>query len=199
MLTRPREIYLATAVSIGILLSLIAPLGPPLARADGTSQLAELVDAAAERLEVADPVAAFKWRAQLPNEDSGRVEQQLAKLGEDARSQHIDPDYVTRVFDDQIRATEAIEYSRFSDWKLNPASAPPEPPDLSASRSAIDSLNNRMLSQIWSHWSLLSAPSCAAQLDRAKRDIVRSRHLDSLYQRALTTATQSYCQALPPA
>lgn len=175
MLTRPREIYLATAVSIGILLSLIAPLGPPLARADGTSQLAELVDAAAERLEVADPVAAFKWRAQLPIEDSGRVEQQLAKLGEDARSQHIDPDYVTRVFDDQIRATEAIEYSRFSDWKLNPASAPPEPPDLSASRSAIDSLNNRMLSQIWSHWSLLSAPSCAAQLDRAKRDIVRSR------------------------
>lgn len=151
MLTRPREIYLATAVSIGILLSLIAPLGPPLARADGTSQLAELVDAAAERLEVADPVAAFKWRAQLPIEDSGRVEQQLAKLGEDARSQHIDPDYVTRVFDDQIRATEAIEYSRFSDWKLNPASAPPEPPDLSASRSAIDSLNNRMLSQIWSH------------------------------------------------
>lgn len=115
-----------------------------------------------------------------------------------ARS-NIDPDYVTRVFDDQIRATEAIEYSRFSDWKLNPASAPPEPPDLSASRSAIDSLNNRMLSQIWSHWSLLSAPSCAAQLDRAKRDIVRSRHLDSLYQRALTTATQSYCQALPPA
>lgn len=111
MLTRPREIYLATAVSIGILLSLIAPLGPPLARADGTSQLAELVDAAAERLEVADPVAAFKWRAQLPIEDSGRVEQQLAKLGEDARSQHIDPDYVTRVFDDQIRATEAIEYS----------------------------------------------------------------------------------------
>lgn len=107
--------------------------------------------------------------------------------------------FVTRVFDDQIRATEAIEYSRFSDWKLNPASAPPEPPDLSASRSAIDSLNNRMLSQIWSHWSLLSAPSCAAQLDRAKRDIVRSRHLDSLYQRALTTATQSYCQALPPA
>lgn len=105
MLTRPREIYLATAVSIGILLSLIAPLGPPLARADGTSQLAELVDAAAERLEVADPVAAFKWRAQLPIEDSGRVEQQLAKLGEDARSQHIDPDYVTRVFDDQIRAT----------------------------------------------------------------------------------------------
>lgn len=158
-----------------------------------------MVDAAAERLEVADPVAAFKWRAQLPIEDSGRVEQQLAKLGEDARSQHIDPDYVTRVFDDQIRATEAIEYSRFSDWKLNPASAPPEPPDLSASRSAIDSLNNRMPSQIWSHWSLLSAPSCAAQLDRAKRDIVRSRHLDSLYQRALTTATQSYCQALPPA
>ena len=38
--------------------------------------------------------------------------------------ERIDPDYVARVFGDQINATEAIEYSRFADWKLNPSDAP---------------------------------------------------------------------------
>ena len=40
-------------------------------------------------------------------------------MSADAAGNAIDPDYVTRVFGDQINATEAIEYSKFADWKLN--------------------------------------------------------------------------------
>nr|WP_278248620.1 chorismate mutase [Mycobacterium decipiens] len=184
---------------MGVLLSPVAPLIPPQVQADSSSQLIELVDAAAERLEVADPVAAFKWSMHSAIEDPARVEQQLTKLRDDATSEDIDPEYVTRVFRDQISATEAIQYSRFADWKLNPPSAPAEPPDLSVSRSAIDALNHKILSQIGLNWNLLAAPSCAAQLDRARRDTIGVRHFDGLYQRALTRATQSYCQVPLPA
>ncbi|CAM3017591.1 chorismate mutase [Mycobacterium intermedium] len=168
------------------------------ARAD--SPLLGLVDAAAERLEIADPVAAFKWSTQGAIEDPARVEQELSELAERAAAEQIDPDYVTRVFRDQISATEAIEYSRFADWKLDGGTtAPTAPPDLTASRAVIDTLNTKILSQIAANWSLLDSPSCAAELQRAGAETIRARHFDNLYQRALTTATRSYCTNLPGA
>jgi chorismate mutase len=163
------------------------------ARADSLSPPAELVDAAAQRLHLAEPVAAFKWTAHGAIEDPGRVQQELAKLGAGATAKHIDPDYVARVFGDQINATEAIEYSRFADWKLNPVSAPAASPDLSASRSTIDALNQTMLAQIALNWDLLHSPACALQLDVARGEVIMARQLDSLYQEALSLATNSYC------
>jgi chorismate mutase len=162
------------------------------ARADA-SALTELVDAAGQRLQIAEPVAAFKWDSHGAIEDPGRVQEELAKLSADAAAEHIDPTYVTRVFGDQINATEAIEYQRFADWKLNPSGAPAGPPDLAAARSAIDGLNQTMLTQIAANWDLLRSPQCPGQLDAARHDVVQARQLDSLYQRALSTATQSYC------
>jgi chorismate mutase len=179
---------------VGGLAVLVAALVATQARADSTSPLTELVDAAAQRLETAEPVAAFKWSAHGAIEDPGRVGQELAKLGADATAEHIDPGYVTRVFSDQINATEAIEYSRLADWKLNPSSVPIGSPDLSASRAAIDGLNQAMLTQIVANWDLLHSPGCSVQLDAAGSDVIRTRRLDSLYQQALSLATQSYCQ-----
>ena len=172
---------------------LVAALAPQ-ARADSTGPLTELVGAAAQRLQVAEPVAAAKWSTHGAIEDPGRVAQELAKVGAEATAQHIDPNYITRVFGDQINATEAIEYSRFADWKLNPSNVPAGSPDLSASRSAIDALNQTMLTQIVANWDLLHSPACALQLDAARRGVVSARQLDSLYQQALSLATGSYCQ-----
>jgi chorismate mutase len=173
---------------------LVATLAPQ-ARADSTSPLTELVDAAAQRLQVAEPVAAVKWNTHGAIEDPGRVQQELAKVSAETTAQHIDPNYVTRVFGDQINATEAIEYSRFADWKLNPEGVPVGSPDLSASRSAIDALNQTMLTQLVANWDLLHSPACAVQLDVARSDVIRVRQLEGLYQQALSFATQSYCQS----
>jgi chorismate mutase len=162
------------------------------ARAD-TSALTELVDAAAKRLQVAEAVAAFKWTTNAAIEDPERVQQQLAKLSADAAGEHIDPDYVSRVFTDQINATEAIEHSRFAQWKLNPSSAPATAPRLSESRSTIDGLNQTMLNQMVVHWDLLHSPACAPQLDAARAVVIKTHQLDGLYQHALSVATQSYC------
>ncbi|WP_297732278.1 chorismate mutase [Mycobacterium sp.] len=190
---RARRVVARAALSgmVGVLV-FAAPLAR--ARADSTSPLTALVGAAAQRLQVAEPVAAFKWNTHGAIEDPGRVEQELAKLGAEATAAHVDPNYVTRVFGDQINATEAIEYSRFAGWKLNPADAPATAPDLSASRSTIDGLNQTMLTQIAADWDQLHSPACAPDLDAARSDVVRARQLDGLYQQALSLATQSYCQ-----
>ncbi len=184
----------AVAGVLGGLL-VIATLLATQSRAD-TSPLSELIDAAAQRLQTAEPVAAFKWNTHGAIEDPGRVQQELTKLRAEATletSEQLDPEYVARVFGDQINATEAVEYSRFADWKLNPASAPAAAPDLSASRSAIDVLNQTMLTQIVANWDLLHSPACAARLDEARNDVIQARQLDSLYQQALSLATRSYC------
>ncbi|WP_369830405.1 chorismate mutase [Mycobacterium sp. E2327] len=169
-------------------------LAAPLARGDAAGPLIGLVDAAAQRLQVAEPVAAFKWKTGGTIEDPGRVQQELAKLGAEASAARVDPNYVTRVFGDQINATEAIEYARFADWKLNPADAPGAAPDLSESRSTIDGLNHTMLTAIVAGWDLLHSPGCATDLDAARSEVARARQLDGLYQQALSLATKSYCQ-----
>ena len=183
----------AIAAQCGVAVASVALLMAP-ARADAASPLTPLVDAAAQRLHVADPVAAYKWNTHGAIEDPARVRQELSRLGDEAVAEKIDRDYVTRVFGDQISATEAIEYSRFADWKLDPASAPAGAPDLSSSRSAIDSLNQTMLTEISANWGLLRSPQCATQLDAARSGVMQAHQFDNLYRQALSSATQSYCQ-----
>lgn len=162
------------------------------ARAD-TNPLTDLVDAAAQRLQIADPVAAVKWQTQTPIEDPTRVSQQLAALVAGAPADQIDADYVRRIFTDQIAATEAVQYQRFADWKLDPSSAPSAAPALAASRTEIDRLNHVMLAQLGRQAGPLHSPACPGQLHEASMDVAAAHHLDGIYQRALLFATRSYC------
>jgi len=171
---------------------LVVPAPAP-ARADGASPLSDLVDAAAQRLQVADDVAAIKWQTGGAIEDPARVGQQLAKLAADAAGKDLDPDYVRRIFADQIAATEAAEHYRFAQWKLDPAAAPASVPELVASRVRIDGFNQVMLAQIGQRWELLHSPDCAGELGEATRTVSDARQLDEFYRRALSSATQDYC------
>jgi chorismate mutase len=161
---------------------------------DDANPLLELVDAATQRLQTAEAVAASKWKTGGSIEDPQRVEQVLAAVGADAKGRGVDAGYVRRVFTDQIDATEAIEYTRFAQWKLDPESAPSVARDLSASRTIIDRLNADMVEQIATHWSVLHSPDCTGTLADARAAIAQSRMLDPLYQQALSSSTQSYCQ-----
>lgn len=160
----------------------------------GNEPLYDLVDSATQRLQTADPVAATKWLNGGPITDPARVQQVLSAVSADAESVSVPSDYVTRVFTDQIDATEAIQYSRFSWWKLNPGDAPASAPDLSSSRALIDGLNHRMVDEIAAQWPVLHAPDCPIRLDEAKASVAAERGLDPLYLQALDAATRSYCR-----
>jgi chorismate mutase len=164
-------------------------------RADDANPLFELVDAAVQRLQTAEPVAAVKWQTNGSIEDAPRVQQVLRAVTADAAGRGIDPDYVSAVFTDQINATEAIEYTRFAQWKLDPGSAPTSPPDLAASRDVIDRMNREMVGQIALQWQLLHAAGCAGRLEDAKTAVAAARGLDPYYRQAIAYSTRSYCRA----
>ncbi len=168
-------------------------MAPP-AQADEGADLGALVDAAAQRLLVADPVAASKWLSGGPITDPPRVRQVLADVGAAAQSAGLPTDYVTEVFADQIDATEAIQYGRFSGWKLDPATAPTAAPDLTSSRALIDQMNRVMVAEIARDWPVLTGPMCAAALVSAKDAVAQRRSLEPLYRQALDSATRSYCR-----
>ncbi|HOB48673.1 MAG TPA: chorismate mutase [Mycobacterium sp.] len=178
---------LVTATSVVLMLT-AAP-----AHAEDPGPLTDLVDAAAQRLQTADPVAASKWLTGGPITDPARVHQVLADVAVAAESAGVSADFATSVFTDQINATEAIQYSRFAGWKLDPATAPTAAPDLAASRALIDDLNREMVAEIAGSWPVLTGPDCVDALTLAKDTVAGQRALDPLYRRALDTATRSYC------
>lgn len=152
-----------------------------------------LVDAVAQRLQTADPVAAAKWVNGGSITDPARAEQVLAVVGADAESTGVPGDFARRVFSDQINANEAVQYSRFAGWKLDPATAPDWAPQLSASRQIIDELNGRIVSGIAEQLPVLRSADCPVLLESARAGVAGTRQLDDLYRRALDSATRSYC------
>lgn len=180
-------LFLAGTVLIGLIGT------APAAHADDPSPLYRLVDTAAQRLQTADPVSAFKWVKGGPIEDPPRSRQVVDSAGADATKQGIDAQPVRAIFTDQVHATEGIEYTRFGQWKLDPGAAPTTAPDLSASRAAIDGFNHQMVNEMALHWDSLRGPACGQLRDDAVRAVIADRQLDPLYQEALTFATHSYC------
>ena len=180
------------STAVGVALVLTATPIP--ATADVPSPLFALVDAAAQRLQTADPVAASKWITGGSISDPARERQVIDAVTAAATTQNVDPEYVERVFRDQISATVGVEYGRFSEWKLDPASAPTAAPNLSESRTTIDGLNRTMVDEIAAQWDSLHSPGCVGDLEAARNAVVGARGLDPLYQRGLMFATGSYCQ-----
>lgn len=155
-----------------------------------------LVDTAAQRLATADPVAAYKWINGGPITDPQRAGQVLDNVAADAEARGLDPQYVRTVFADQIDANEGIQYTRFGQWKFDEAGAPTTAPDLSASRTQIDSLNKTTVEEIALHWNSLHTQGCQKDLADATVAVTGDRHLDPLYTQALNSATRSYCQPI---
>lgn len=179
---------------LAITVAALAVAGTPVAGADVLSPLHPLVDAAAQRLLTAEPVAASKYLTGGAIEDPQREQQVLDTVAAAAQAQGADPAFVRDVFRDQIDATVSLQYSIFGDWKVDPAAVPATAPDLAATRVTIDGLNQTMVSEIAQRGPDLQAPSCRAELDATINEVSVNRGLDPVYRRALEYATHDYCR-----
>lgn len=177
---------------VGTLLSPMIVVAP-LAHADDPNPLHALVDTAAQRLQTAQPVAAYKWVNGGSIEDPARVAQVLDTVGADASGRGIDPAYVRASFENQIHATEGVEYILFGHWKFVPDAAPASAPDLAESRTAIDGFNKAMVAEMAAQWGVLKGPGCPGALSGARASVAAERGLDPLNVDALNVATESYC------
>lgn len=179
---------------VGVVLCLAAGTTEAVARADVSGPLTKLVDDATQRLQTADPVAASKYVTGGAVDDPAREQQVLDSVTGAAVAKHVDAGFVHDVFRDQIDATDSLEHSRFAAWKIDPGSAPKAAPDLSSSRDTIDKLNEAMVEDIADQWNTLHASTCRTDLDDATSAVVTMRHLDALYQQALSYAVHRYCR-----
>ncbi|ORA36002.1 chorismate mutase [Mycobacterium aquaticum] len=178
-----------TAVVVGV----CGTAGAPAVRADPESPLLPLIDAAAQRLQTADAVAAYKYRTGGAVDDPKREQQVIDAVTAAAAAAHIDPGYVGSIFRNQIDATSSVEYTRFAQWKIDPGAVPASAPDLSETRTTIDRLNQTMVREMAAQWDDLHSPSCAVDRDAALSAVTASRALDPVYQSALAYATHTYC------
>ena len=176
------------------LVALVVLLAAPQARADSTSPLTELVDAAAAA------VADGRTGGGLQMADARRhrgPRPRRARTRRIARRRHR-ASASTRIMSPGSSGTRSTppRPSNTAASRIGSSTRPtrrPRAPDLSASRSTIDGLNQTMLTQIALNWDLLHSPACAGALDAASSDVVGARRLDNLYQQALSSATRSYC------
>lgn len=165
----------------------------PVAAAGGDGPLYRLVDTSAQRLLTADPVAQSKWVNGGSIEDKARADQVLTATGLDARNRGLDEKFVRRAFENQIHATEGVEYTLFGQWKFDPVHAPVSAPALDETRSAIDGFNRTMVAEMVDQRGVLFGPGCNGALEAARTSVANDRAFDPLYRRALDFATSTYC------
>jgi chorismate mutase len=190
---RESRIFAQIAVAAVVLVLSGSLVAPSAVHAEPESPLIPLVDAAAQRLQTADPVAAYKYRTGGAVDDPKREQQVIDSVTAAAGANRIDPDYVGKIFRNQIDATTSVEYTRFAQWKIDPGAVPATAPDLAETRKTIDRLNQTMVHEMAARWDALHAPTCAADRDAAVTAVTGSRALDPVYQSALAYATHAYC------
>lgn len=164
------------------------------APASASSGLWDLTDLAAQRLQIADKVAAAKFGTPSPIDDPVREQQILDSVAAKAPGLGLDAAGVVRFFRDQIEANKAVQRGLYARWTEDPGTRPPGRPDLGTEvRPVIDRLNAGLLSELAETRDARARRSCDARLAVTVRLTDARRGLDRLHSVALGESVQSAC------
>jgi chorismate mutase len=166
---------------------------PAASAAPAHAPLLPLVGSAAERVEVADLVAAAKFPDQ-PITDPVREQQLLDMAKARAAELGLDPDATVRFFRDQIEASKVVQYGLFAQWTAHPEQAPTDKPDLPGEvRPIIDRINAELLDELVDTEATRAGRDCGGRLGAAVVVTDVRRHLDALHREGLQRAVPSVC------
>ncbi|ADJ42986.1 chorismate mutase [Amycolatopsis mediterranei S699] len=177
-----------TAVLAGSLL-FAAP-----ASASGTS-LWRLTDLAAQRVAIADQVAAAKYGTPSPIDDPVREQQIYDSVAARAPGLGLDPADAVRFFRAQIEANKLVQHGLYARWDAHPAQAPATRPDLGQIRPVIDGLNTGLLTELAATTAARAARSCPIRQLVAAGIADGFHRFDALHAHALAEATSVTCSA----
>ncbi|MGO0999420.1 gamma subclass chorismate mutase AroQ [Lysobacter sp. CA196] len=180
MRTEVAAIALALAVCWGTL-GAKEPVAPALTR------LAEL---SAQRLLLADTVAASKRHSGKPVEDAARESEQLERLGAQAAAHGLTQAQATAFFKAQMEANKLVQYRLLAE----PAHRPSAAVDLGPVRERLDRLNVELLDALAPAMQEAQSEACVLRSDRAQRLAARHHRLDDLHRTALVRAFGDLCR-----
>ncbi|MEV2212728.1 chorismate mutase [Streptomyces sp. NPDC050997] len=171
-----------------------APAPAPVRAAVGAPGLAPLTELFAERLLLADKVAAAKYGTDKPIDDPVREKQILDDVAARAIGLGLDPDSVSAVFRDQIEANKLVQRGLYARWDAHPEERPTERPDLTTEvRPALDRITTHLLTALKDTEALRAGRSCAPRLSVAAVRSAHGHELDLLHLEGLGRALPSVC------
>jgi chorismate mutase len=191
------RVALAMVVTVAVLVTVLgcsAAVSPTADNAGQASPLMTLIDVAAQRVQLADTVAAAKWGTDAPIDDPVRENAVLDAVAAKSAQLDIDPKASRAVFTDQIEANKIVQYGLYSRWRAYPDRAPTTRPDLSQVRPILDRITDQLLAELKATQQFRVNPSCTAQLTGARNRVERARHLDPLHEDAFARALTSICR-----
>ncbi|WP_405614051.1 chorismate mutase [Streptomyces sp. NBC_00076] len=196
---RLRSVLVAVCATAAVALTGAAPAAAvpapaPVRAAVGAPGLAPLTELFAERLLLADKVAAAKYGTDKPIDDPVREQQILDDVAARAVGLGLDPDAVSAVFRDQIEANKLVQRGLYARWDARPEERPTERPDLTKEvRPALDRITTALLTALKDTEALRAGPSCAPRLSLAAVRSAYGHQLDLLHLKGLGRALPSVC------
>lgn len=157
------------------------------------SALDKLVALCAERLLLADQVAASKAQTGKAVEDAAREAEQLTLLSAHAQTHHLAPEQVASFFRWQMEANKLIQYQLLA----TPLSSDGAPPiSLEEIRTRLNLLNQELLQTLAPALAELQQGACNERLYRAIDAQAAQQKLDALHRTALIRAFGDTCRGL---
>ena len=166
---------------------------PLMAHATTDSALERLVALCAERLLLADQVAASKAQTGKAVEDAAREAEQLTLLSAHAQTHHLAPKQVASFFRWQMEANKLIQYQLLA-ASLSSDGASPMP--LEEIRTRLNLLNQELLQTLAPALTELQQGTCHEQLYGAIEAQAEQQKLDALHRTALIRAFGDTCRGL---
>ncbi|MFD9825056.1 chorismate mutase [Streptomyces violascens] len=159
--------------------------------ADGLSLLTDLF---AERLLIADKVAAAKYGTGRPIDDPAREQKILDDVAARAVALGLNPDAAAAVFRDQIEANKLVQRGLYTRWDTDPDARPTQRPDLDKEvRPALDRITKQILNALVAAQDVRSSQSCELRLYGAAVWSAYGHELDNLHLKGLERALPSVC------
>ncbi|MBP2472259.1 chorismate mutase [Crossiella equi] len=164
----------------------------PAASASPTS-LWQLTDLAAQRIQIADRVAAAKYGTTAPIDDPVREKQIYDSVAAQAPGLRLTPEDAVRFFRAQIESNKVVQRGLYAHWDANPSEAPTTRPDLAQIRPKIDKINAGMLTELSETLRIRTSHTCPTRQLVATKVATVTHRFDALHTRALHGATAATC------
>ncbi|WP_020667957.1 chorismate mutase [Amycolatopsis nigrescens] len=172
----------------------VAGTALPASAAPAGRSLLPLAASSAERVRIADKVAAAKFGTTQPIDDPAREQVVLADVAAKSPALGLDPAETVRFFRDQIEANKVVQRGLYALWTAHPEQAPTERPDLPTEvRPVIDRITGELLAELSATRQSRAGRTCAPRLVVADRLTALQQRLDTLHRRALTQSLHSTC------
>jgi len=155
-----------------------------------------LVDAAAQRLTIADQVALAKWDSGKAVEDRPREQQVIAAAVAQSAGSGVESDWVARFFADQIEASKLVQYVLQADWRrAGGAPATPRASLVNEIRPQLDRLQGALLQSLAASAVQRGQQDCSVRLAKLAGSYTQRHNVDAVHAMALDRALASVCVA----